>query len=135
MYFLLRILHRHYQYKLGAEIPPECTIGGGFVMGHTQGIVINGSAVIGRNCTVMSGVVIGSVRGKKGGAPKIGDNVVLSAGAKIIGNVTIGDNVMVGAGAVVTKDVPNNSTVVGVPARVINNDGKEQVSNYLIKYN
>ena len=79
----------------------------------------------------MHGTTIGSVRGK--GSPLIGNNIVISAGAKIIGNVKIGNNVMIGANAVVTKDIPDNAVVVGNPAKIVNFNGIEHTSFY--KYN
>ncbi len=79
----------------------------------------------------MQCVTIGSVYGPKRGIPHIGANVVLSAGAKVVGNVKIGNNVMVGAGSVVVKDVPNNAIVVGNPARVVSYDGQRHVSYYI----
>ena len=77
----------------------------------------------------MQGVTVGGARGK--GAPIIGDNVVLSAGCKIIGNVKIGNNVFVGANAVVVKDVPDGATVAGIPAKIINMKGTDNVTMYL----
>lgn len=76
-------------------------------------------------------MTIGSIRGPKGGVPTIGNNVVISSGAKIIGKVYIGNNVMIGAGAVVVNDLPNNSVAVGVPAKVISENGKINTEYYL----
>lgn len=80
---------------------------------------------------IYQGVTIGSSRGSNGGVPRIGNNVVVFAGTKIIGNVVIGDNVVVGANAVVTKDVPANAVVVGVPAKVISYNGASMVQSYI----
>jgi len=84
---------------------------------HLNGIIISHDAKIGKNCTIMQQVTISP--GRTGGAATIGDNVLIGAGAKIIGKVTIGDNVKIGANAVVVKDIPANCTAVGVPARVL----------------
>lgn len=126
--------HRHYQYKLGAEIPIGCEIGGGLTLGHANGIVINRSAIIGEDCTIMSGAVIGSVRGSGGGVPIIGNRVVISTGAKVICNINIGDDVIIGAGAIIVKDVPSGGVVVGNPGRVVNMNGKTHVKNYIVNY-
>lgn len=84
---------------------------------HLNGIIVSHYAKIGKNCTIHQQVTIGQSEGN--GAPIIGDNVMIGAGAKIIGNVKIGNNVKIGANAVVVKDVPDNATAVGVPARII----------------
>jgi serine O-acetyltransferase len=100
-----------------------CVIGAGakfdqgFVIMHPVGVVINSKVSGGKNITVESGVVIGD---EKGQAPHLGNNIFIGAGAKVIGGITIGDNVKIGANAVVVKDLPNNITAVGIPAKVIN---------------
>lgn len=78
--------------------------------------MINEATIIGKNCLIFQGVTIGV---GTSGIPRIGDNVILSSGAKIIGGITIGNNVTIGANAVVTKDIPDNSIAVGIPAKVI----------------
>ena len=87
--------------------------------------------MIGKNCTIFQGVTIGSIRGIKGGVPTIGDNVIIFAGAKIIGNVKIGNNTVIGANAVVTHNIPDNSVAVGIPAKVISNNSKNIVKYYI----
>lgn len=94
------------------------TIGGGLVLLHGHGIIINKYSVIGKNCTIYHEVTIGAI--ENGLPPKIGDNVYIGCGAKVLGHIRIGNNVKIGAGAVVVKDVPDNATVVGVPARILN---------------
>ncbi len=103
----------------GIEIHPSATIGRGLFIDHGVGVVIGETAVIKENVTLFQGVTLGGTgkeRGKR--HPTIGNNVVIGAGAKILGNITIGDNSMVGANAVVIRDVPEHSTVVGVPGRI-----------------
>lgn len=92
-------------------------IGSGFVLMHGFGTVINGSTIIGKNCTVLHNVTIGAGRG---GTPHIGNNVYIGAGAIIIGNTHIGNNVKIGAGAIVVNDVPDNCTIVPEKSRIIN---------------
>mgnify|MGYP003310641021 CR=1 FL=1 len=102
--------------KYGFDIPYETEIGGGLKISHPGFVVINPKTIIGKNCHIVGGVVIGK---KKGKAPVIGDNVHIGANATIIGGIKIGNNSVIGAGAVVVKDVPENAVVVGNPARVI----------------
>lgn len=129
LYILVLIIHKHNQYLTGIQLGFGTSIKAGLVFGHFSCIVVSGSAIIGRNCTILQGVTIGGVRGPKGGAPIIGDNVVIFAGAKIIGKVKIENNVVIGAGAVVVSDIPDNSVAVGVPAKVSSSDALE-----IIKY-
>lgn len=103
----------------GIEIHPSATIGRGLFIDHGMGVVIGETTVIGNNVTLFQGVTLGGT-GKEHGKrhPTIGDNVVIGAGAKVLGNITIGNDSMVGANAVVIRDVPEHSTVVGVPGRI-----------------
>lgn len=128
LYYIVFFIHRHNQYKTGIQLPFGTTIGPGLCFSHFSCTVINVGAVIGNNFTMFQGCTVGSSRGI--GIPVIGDNVVMSAGSKVIGNVKVGDNVMIGAGAVVVNDVPDNAVVVGVPAKIINFDGKKHVERY-----
>lgn len=100
------LIHKHNQYLTGIQLPIGTQIGEGLCFAHFSCIVINSTALIGKNCTIYHGVTIGGVRGPKGGAPIIGDNVVISSGAKIIGKVRIGNNVMIGSGAIRCKGYP-----------------------------
>ncbi|QCT71199.1 serine acetyltransferase [Eubacterium sp. AM05-23] len=105
------------------DIPYKTQIGTGTVFPHhALGIVIHQDAVIGKNCIIEQNVTIG---GRSGFAtlPKIGNNIMVGAGASIIGPVIIGDNVQIGAGAVVVHDIPDNCVVIGVPAKIIKKDG------------
>ena len=115
---------RHYKYKFTICIPDRTIIGKGFYIGHFGNIFVSPKAVLGENCNISQGVTIGQVsKGINQGAPIIGDNVYIGPGAKIIGNVLIGKNVAIGANAVVTKNIPNDCSVGGVPAKIISNNG------------
>ncbi len=105
-FFLSRIILQHYTHKCSMEIPYNTQIGPGLYINHTIGIIISKRAVIGSNCNISQNVTIGYIsQGKRKGAPKIGDNVYIGAGAIIIGDITVGNNAAIGAGAVVVKDV------------------------------
>ena len=117
-----RILHRRCMFHSGIQIPIGTSIGEGFRIGHFGGIVINPSAIIGRNFSIAQGALIGSAEGKKKGTPRIGDNVIMSANSVIVGGVNIGDYVMIAPGAFVNFDVPPHSIVVGIPGRIIPSD-------------
>ena len=106
--------------KMGIDIHPGAAIGNNFFIDHGIGVVIGETAIIGDNCTLYQGVTLGGT-GKQTGKrhPTIGNNVMISAGAKVLGNITIGDNTKIGAGSVVLQDIPSNSTVVGVPGRIV----------------
>ncbi|MFH1621507.1 MAG: serine O-acetyltransferase EpsC [Candidatus Omnitrophota bacterium] len=110
----------------GIEIHPGARIGGGLFIDHGMGVVIGETAIIGDNVILYQGVTLGGTGKEKGKRhPTIGNNVVIGTGAKILGNITIGDNSYIGANAVVIKDVPPNSTVVGIPGRITKQDGKK----------
>ncbi len=124
IYPFARLLLRHLSYKYGISIHFSTKVGSGFYIAHFGGIVINDESVIGKNCNISQGVTLGQAnRGKNRGVPVLGDNVYIGPGAKIIGAVKIGDNVAIGANCVVTKDIPDNSVVVGIPGRVISQNG------------
>lgn len=105
---------RFIEVTTGISIPAACTIGKGFRIHHFGGIIIHPSVVIGKNCTMYHHVTVGDIGGA-GGAARIGDNVMIGAGAKIIGEITIGDNCRIGANAVVNRNLPDNSVAVGNP--------------------
>ena len=113
----------HYAFFLSVFLKPiQCMLGdsvntgAGFMLIHGYGTVINGACKIGRNCTVLHGVTIGT---NQYGCPTIGDNVYIGAGAILIGGIHVGNNVKIGAGTVVVNDVPDNCTVVGPKAYVV----------------
>ena len=107
----------------GLEIHPGAKIGRGLFIDHGHGVVIGETAILGDNVTLYQGVTLGGT-GKEHGKrhPTIGNNVMISAGAKVLGSFTVGDNSKIGAGSVVLHEVPPNSTVVGVPGRVVKRD-------------
>ncbi len=119
-YFLARWISQRSARKTGIEIHPGAKIGTGFFIDHGNGVIIGETTIIGNNVTLYQGVTLGGT-GKEHGKrhPTIEDNVMISAGAKILGSFTIGENSKVGAGSVVLEAVPPNSTVVGVPGRVV----------------
>jgi serine O-acetyltransferase len=124
LYLLARIISQVARFFTGIEIHPGAKIGRGFFIDHGMGVVIGETTEIGDNVTLYQGVTLGGTGKEKGKRhPTIGNNVIIATGAKVLGSISIGDNVKVGAGAVVIKPVPPNSTVVGVPGRVVVQDG------------
>lgn len=119
-YFLARLISQRAVRKTGIEIHPGATIGKGLFIDHGSGVIIGETAEIGNNVTLYQGVTLGGT-GKEHGKrhPTLQDNVMVSAGAKVLGSFTIGENSKIGAGSVVLKEVPPNCTVVGVPGRVV----------------
>ena len=124
-FFLARWISQRAVRKTGIEIHPGAVIGDNFFIDHGNGVIIGETAVVGNNVTLYQGVTLGGT-GKEHGKrhPTIGDNVMISAGAKILGSFKIGDNSKIGAGSVVLEEVPPNSTVVGVPGRVVKRNNK-----------
>jgi len=122
---LARMVSQLARFLTGIEIHPGAQIGRGLFIDHGMGVVIGETAVLGNNVSLFQGVTLGGT-GKETGKrhPTLMDNVTVGAGAKILGNVTIGENSYVGANAVVLRDVPPNCTVVGVPGRVVREEGK-----------
>lgn len=123
--FIPRLISQVARWLTGVEIHPSARIGKGFFIDHGMGVVIGETAEIGDFVTLFQGVTLGGTgkeRGKR--HPTLGNHVVVGAGAKILGGIKIGDNVKIGANSVVLKNVPPNSTVIGVPARVIKTEGE-----------
>ena len=123
--FLPRAISQLARWLTGIEIHPSAKIGARFFIDHGMGVVIGETAEIGDHVTLFQGVTLGGTgkeRGKR--HPTLGNHVVVGAGAKILGGITIGDNVKIGANSVVLKSVPPNSTVIGVPARIIKTHGE-----------
>ena len=119
-YFWARYVSQRGVRKTGIEIHPGAQIGEGLFIDHGNGVIIGETTIIGDNCTLYQGVTLGGT-GKEQGKrhPTLGNNVMVSAGAKVLGSFKIGDNSKIGAGSVVLNEVPANSTVVGVPGRVV----------------
>ena len=115
---LYKILYKFVQIVTGIELPCEVAIGSNFRIDHFGGIVISGYAEFGNNCRIRNGVVVGLKNPENPCAPKIGNDVDIGAGAKLLGPIVIGNNVSIGANAVVTKSIPDNSIAVGVPATI-----------------
>ncbi|MFG6384133.1 MAG: serine O-acetyltransferase [Lachnospiraceae bacterium] len=122
-YFRARRISQKAARKTGIEIHPGAVIGKGFFIDHGSGVIIGETTIIGDNVTLYQGVTLGGT-GKETGKrhPTLCDNVMVSAGAKIIGSFTIGENSKIGAGSVVLEEVPPNCTVVGVPGRIVKRD-------------
>lgn len=118
--FLARLFSQINRFFTQIEIHPGATIGKNLFIDHGSGVVIGETTIIGDNCTIYQGVTLGGT-GKENGKrhPTIGNNVFIGSGAKVLGNITIGDNVKIGANCVVLKDIPSNSTAVGIPAKII----------------
>ena len=110
--------YRFWSVVTGASLPLGTSIGGGLLLTHPNGVVVNSAAEIGPNCLLFHQVTLGT-GGPKPGAPKLSGHVDVGAGAKVLGGVRIGDHARIGANAVVLDDVPAHATAVGVPARII----------------
>ncbi len=103
----------------GVSLPAHASIGPGLYIGHFGNIIVHPDTVMGERCSISQGVTIGVLGGGRPGVPRLGNDVYIGAGAKILGPVTIGDGAIVGANAVVLDDVPAGATAVGVPARIV----------------
>lgn len=125
-YFRARYISQRAARKTGIEIHPGAVIGRGFFIDHGSGVIIGETTIIGDNVTLYQGVTLGGT-GKETGKrhPTLEDNVMVSAGAKILGSFTIGENSKIGAGSVVLEEVPPNCTVVGVPGRIVKRDNQK----------
>ena len=124
--FLPRLVSQFGRWLTGIEIHAGAQIGKGLFIDHGMGVVIGETSVIGDNVTLFQGVTLGGTGKQKGKRhPTLGNNVVVGTGACVLGDIHIGDNVSIGANAVVVRDVPSNSTVVGVPGRITSREGKK----------
>lgn len=118
--FFPRFISQVSRFATQIEIHPGATIGKRFFIDHGSGVVIGETTIIGDDVLLYQGVTLGGTGGERGKRhPTLGNNVVVGTGAKVLGNITVGDNVKIGAGSVVVRNVPDNSTVVGVPGRVV----------------
>lgn len=124
LYFIARSISQISRFFTGIEIHPGAKIGRRFFIDHGMGVVIGETCEIGDNVTVFQGVTLGGTGKEKGKRhPTIEDNVLIATGAKVLGSITVGENSKIGAGSVVLKEVPANSTVVGIPGKVVIQDG------------
>jgi serine O-acetyltransferase len=124
LYFLARLISQISRFFTGIEIHPGASIGRRCFIDHGMGVVIGETCEIGDNVTLFQGVTLGGTGKEKGKRhPTIEDNALIATGAKVLGSITIGRNSKIGAGSVVLQDVPPNSTVVGIPGRVVIQDG------------
>lgn len=123
--FVPRLISHLGRFLTGIEIHPGATIGHGVFIDHGMGVVVGETAIVGNYCLIYQGVTLGGT-GKESGKrhPTLGDNVVVGAGAKVLGNIRIGNNVRIGAGSVVLREVPSDCTVVGIPGRVVYRAGE-----------
>lgn len=120
-----RIISQLSRLLTAIEIHPGAVIGEGLFIDHGTGVVIGETAEVGNNVTLYQGVTLGGTGKEKGKRhPTIGNNVVISTGAKVLGSITVGDNVKIGAGSVVLRDVPPNCTVVGIPGKIVVRNGR-----------
>lgn len=124
--FLARVVSQFSRFLTGIEIHPGAKIGTRFFIDHGMGVVIGETCEIGNNVTLFQGVTLGGTGKEKGKRhPTLGDNVLVASGAKVLGAIMIGDNSKIGAGSVVLNNVPSNSTVVGIPGKIVRQDGKK----------
>ncbi len=125
---IARLASQYVRFCTGVEIHPGAEIGRRVFIDHAMGVTIGETTIIGNDVTIFQGVTLGGTGKEKGKRhPTIGDNVTIGAGAKVLGNIVIGRNSRLGAGSVVLRDVPENSTVVGVPGQILYKNGKRLV--------
>ncbi|KIN47977.1 serine O-acetyltransferase [Bacillus subtilis] len=125
-YFLARLISQVSRFFTGIEIHPGATIGRRFFIDHGMGVVIGETCEIGNNVTVFQGVTLGGTGKEKGKRhPTIKDDALIATGAKVLGSITVGEGSKIGAGSIVLHDVPDFSTVVGIPGRVVVQNGKK----------
>ncbi|MFN3699387.1 MAG: serine O-acetyltransferase [Dictyoglomus sp.] len=130
-----RLISHINRFLTGIEIHPGAKIGKGFFIDHGMGVVIGETTEIGDNVLIYQGVTLGGTGKEKGKRhPTIGNNVVIGAGAKVLGPITIGDNTRIGSGSVVLKSVPPNCTVVGVPGRIVSQEGKKLTPKEMLEH-
>ena len=121
LFFLARLISQLARFFTGIEIHPGATLGAGILIDHGMGVVIGETAQIGNRVTIYHGTTLGGTGKDKGVKrhPTVGDNVVIGAGAKVLGNINIGSNSKIGSNSVVLNDVPKGATVVGIPGKVV----------------
>lgn len=123
LYGIYWLMYKRLEIKFSCDIPAKLNVGKGLCIQHLNGIVINPDCIIGENCTILNGVLIGNERrGKRAGTPKIGDNVYIGSNATIVGNITVGDDVLIAPGTYINFDVPPHSVVFGNPGIIKHRD-------------
>ena len=128
LHFPARLLSQWVRFWTGVEIHPGAVIGRRLFIDHGMGVVIGETSIVGDDCTIYQGCTLGGTGKEKGKRhPTLMNNVTIGSGARVLGNITVGENCRVGAGSVVLRDVPDNSTVVGVPGHIVLRDGKRVV--------
>lgn len=126
LFFIARVISQVSRFFTGIEIHPGARIGRRFFIDHGMGVVIGETCEIGNNVTIYQGVTLGGTGKEKGKRhPTVKDNALVATGAKVLGSITIGENSKVGGGSVVLRDVPDNSTVVGIPGRIVIQNGEK----------
>ncbi|WP_242694876.1 serine O-acetyltransferase [Pseudogracilibacillus auburnensis] len=126
LFFLARAISQISRFFTGIEIHPGAIIGRRFFIDHGMGVVIGETCEIGDNVTIYQGVTLGGTGHEKGKRhPTVKDNALIATGAKVLGSITVGENSKIGGGSVVLNDVPDNSTVVGIPGRIVKQNGKK----------
>jgi len=126
LFFIARAISQFSRFLTGIEIHPGAIIGRRFFIDHGMGVVIGETCEIGNDVTIYQGVTLGGTGHEKGKRhPTILDNALIATGAKVLGNITIGEHSKIGGGSVVLKDVPGHSTVVGIPGRIVRQNGKK----------
>ncbi|MDY3959685.1 serine acetyltransferase [Romboutsia timonensis] len=128
---IMQFKYKKISMRLGFSIPIN-TFGPGLAILHRGTIVVNGNAKIGANCRINIDVNIGTQMGYKDACPTIGNNVFIGPGAKLFNKITVGDNVAIGANSVVNKNIPDNVSIAGIPAKIINNRGTQGVFAYYL---
>ena len=134
-WFFFYLLKRRYSFKYGFQIPYRTKIGEGLFIGHHGALVINGDAIIGKNCNIGHNVTIGQTnRGKNMGCPTINDMVWIGAGAVIVGKINVGSNVLIAPNSYVNIDIPDNSIAIGNPCKIISHPNPcENYINFILK--
>lgn len=126
LFFIARVISQISRFITGIEIHPGAKIGRKLFIDHGMGVVIGETCEIGNNVSIFQGVTLGGTGNEKGKRhPTVEDNALISTGAKVLGDITIGDSSKIGGGSVVLKDVPNHSTVVGIPGKVVKQHGEK----------
>ena len=133
-YFLARVISQVSRFFTGIEIHPGANIGKRLFIDHGMGVVIGETCEIGDNVTIYQGVTLGGTGKEKGKRhPTVKDNALIATGAKVLGSITIGENSKIGAGSVVLRDVPSNSTVVGIPGRIVVQNGVKVIKTLIMR--